>query len=159
MRNSCVYISSAHRALVAVFFLAIAAPFACATPLTAGQLTDLMVENQGDNAEFIAIVFGTDANSPLAFTSNVNSAGTLFTFSLTPTLYRGQSMTLTGTGSYDSQPTSCSSLRPVRSAPLPGQRQERQPLRSPEVTLMSSPTSTFSTVESRSRLMSTPKAS
>ncbi len=102
MRNSCVYISSAHRALVAVFFLAIAAPFACATPLTAGQLTDLMVENQGDNAEFIAIVFGTDANSPLAFTSNVNSAGTLFTFSLTPTLYRGQSMTLTGTGSYDS---------------------------------------------------------
>jgi len=60
-----------------------------------------MVENQGDNAEFIALVFGPDASSPLTFSSNVNSAGTLFSFSLTPTIYRGQSMTLTGTGSYD----------------------------------------------------------
>jgi len=82
--------------------IVIAGPFACATTLTAGQLTDLMVENQGDNAELIALVFGPDANSPLSFTSNVNSAGTFFSYSLVPTLYRGQSMTLTGTGSFDS---------------------------------------------------------
>jgi len=94
-------ISSIHRVLLVVFFIAIAAPSAYSTTLTAGQLTDLMVENQGDNAEFIALVFGPDASSPLTFTSNVNSAGTLFTFSLTPTLYRGQTMTLNGTGSYD----------------------------------------------------------
>ena len=83
------------------FLVAIAAPFACATTLTPGQLTDLMVENQGDNAEFIALIFGSDASSPLTFSSNVNSAGTLFAFFLAPTTYRGQSMTLSGTGSFD----------------------------------------------------------
>ena len=101
MKDSCVYRSRVHLVLVLVLLTAIAAPVASATTLTAGQLTDLMVENQGDNGEFIALVFGPDASSPLTFSSNVNSAGTLFSFSLTPTIYRGQSMTLTGTGSYD----------------------------------------------------------
>src|SRR5438552_18772133 len=82
MKDSCVYKSSVHLALVVVFFIAITAQLACATTLTPGQLTDLMVENQGDNAEFIGVVFGPDASSPLAFSSNVNPAGTLFSFSL-----------------------------------------------------------------------------
>ena len=101
MRDSCVYIPSVHRVLVVVFFIAITAPFACATTLTPGQLTDLMIENQGDNAEFIGVVFGPDASSPLAFSSNVNPAGTLFSYSLTPRIYRGKSMTLAGTGSFN----------------------------------------------------------
>ncbi len=74
-----------------------------ATPLTQVQLvTELMIENQGDNAGFLGLMFGPDASSPLNFSSNVNSTGTMFSFSTDPgTTYQGQSLALNGLGVFN----------------------------------------------------------
>ena len=78
MKDSRVYLASVHRVLVAMIFIAITAPFACADTITPGQLTDLMIENEGDNAEFIGLAFGPDASSTLAFSSFCESRGNFF---------------------------------------------------------------------------------
>jgi hypothetical protein len=82
--------------------LALAPTFAWGTVLTPEQLLALMIENLGTNAELIGLRFGPDGWAPLAFASNVDSSGVLFSFILAPTVYQGQVLTLTGTGAFDS---------------------------------------------------------
>jgi hypothetical protein len=100
MKPSCAH-PSGHRLLLIAILITATAPLATATTLTANQLADLMLENQGDNAEFIALIFGPDKTSALTFSSTLNSTATLFSYSLTPVIYLGQTLNLTGTGSFD----------------------------------------------------------
>jgi hypothetical protein len=89
---------------LAMLVFTVATPAArAATPLTQVQLaTELMIENQGDNAGFLGLMFGPDASSPLNFSSNVNSAGTMFSFSTDPgATYQGQSLVLSGLGVFN----------------------------------------------------------
>jgi len=86
----------------AVVCLLVSTPkFGNADEITVDQLSDLMIDNQGLNAEFIGRFFGPDENSPLVFSSNVNFPGLSFLFSLAPTMYLGQNLMLMGTGVFD----------------------------------------------------------
>jgi hypothetical protein len=61
-------------------------------------LTQLMIENQGDNAGLLGLMFGPDPNSTLSFSSNVDFG---FSYSTNPgTTYQGQSLTLSASGIY-----------------------------------------------------------
>jgi hypothetical protein len=62
-----------------------------------------LIENQAADAAYIARSFGPDAASPIQFQSSVNSALGTFSYStLAGTTYLGQSLSLTGSGFFDS---------------------------------------------------------
>lgn len=90
-------------ALAMLVFSMAATPAArAATPQQIELLTHLMIENQGDNAGFLGLMFGPDPGSPLNFSSNVDPSGTTFSFSTNPgTTYQGQSLSLSGSGTFN----------------------------------------------------------
>jgi hypothetical protein len=99
MKKTGISVLSAFCSSWAVVFLLVSTPrFGSADQITVDQLSDFMIENQGLNAEFIGRFFGPDESSPLVFSSNIDFSDLSFLFSLAPTTYLGQSLTLTGTG-------------------------------------------------------------
>jgi len=92
---------TACRVLSILFFGALMPTFGWADALTQTQLLALMIENQGDNASLIGSIFGPDGTAPLTFTSDVNVSGDMFSFSLAPTPYLQQNLTITGIGFFD----------------------------------------------------------
>jgi len=87
-----------------VVLLLVATAPGWAAPISAVQLlTELMIENQGNNAGFLGLMFGPDSSSPLVFESNVDPSTNTFSYNLTPgATYLGQSLALTGSGAFDS---------------------------------------------------------
>jgi hypothetical protein len=75
-----------------------------ATTLTTAQfLTEFLQESQGEDAALVFLQFGADSKSPLRFTSNVDVSALSFSYSLVAaSTYEGQSITLSGTGIYNS---------------------------------------------------------
>jgi hypothetical protein len=66
-------------------------------------VTEYLMESQGEDAVFVKTMFGTDPHSPLHFSSFVDPTAMTFSFSLVPgSTYKGLSMTLTGSGAFDS---------------------------------------------------------
>ncbi len=65
-------------------------------------ITELMMENQGENSAVIGALFGPDASSVLSFSSSVDIAAMRFSFSLQPgSTYLGLPITLSGTGVFN----------------------------------------------------------
>ena len=68
--------------------------------------TELMMADQEANTLILGFLFGADPHSPLNFTSNVDSTGLAFSYSLNPgSTYLGQPISLNSSGSSDSTGT------------------------------------------------------
>jgi hypothetical protein len=65
-------------------------------------VTETMMQAQGDESIFIGSVFGTDASTPLQFTSYVDPVALTFSFaSVTGQTYQGMAFSLSLNGNYD----------------------------------------------------------
>lgn len=74
-----------------------------ADPVDVPTLTQLMIEDEGNDMTLLGLGFGVDPSSTISFTSDVNLSGMSYSFlSDAGSMYAGQSVTITGTGSYNS---------------------------------------------------------
>src|SRR6516225_1057442 len=70
--------------------------------VSADGVTDTMMEYQSEQLMMIGHVFGADGASPLSFSSTVDAAAMTYSFQLKlGSTYLGQSMTLAGSGVFD----------------------------------------------------------
>jgi hypothetical protein len=69
---------------------------------TVQLMTELMMEDEGENMAIVGELFGPDKSSPLSFSSNVDITAMAFSFSLDPgSTYQGLAMTLSGSAVFD----------------------------------------------------------
>lgn len=65
-------------------------------------LPELMIEDVAHNALMLGDLFGPDSSSPLSFTTDVNTSTLTYSYSLNlGSTYLGQSMTLSGSGTFN----------------------------------------------------------
>jgi hypothetical protein len=78
---------------------------ASAAPLTIFEATEVLMHAQGADVHLLARVFGTDAASPLSFTTTVGD--TSFAYELMAgEMFRGQPVSVSGSGTFDSATSS-----------------------------------------------------
>ena len=74
-----------------------------AAPVDVATLTQLMIEDQGNDMTLLGLGFGVDPSSPVTFSSNVDLSTTSYSFMSAPgSMYEGQSLTIVASGVYDS---------------------------------------------------------
>jgi len=99
MRGHLILSSAATLALICAPGAVLAAP---PDPLDVATLTQLMIENQGNDMTLLGLGFGVDPSSPVDFTSLVDATGMSFSFTaVSGSMYKGQLVTLTGNGVFD----------------------------------------------------------
>jgi hypothetical protein len=74
---------------------------ASAAPLTIFEATEVLMHAQGADIHLLARVFGTDAASPLGFTTTVGDTSFAYEMMAGET-FRGQPVSLSGSGTFDS---------------------------------------------------------
>ena len=75
----------------------------CADPIDGLTLTQLMIENQGQDSFILGSAYGVDLTSPIPFTTNVDLASMSYSYnSMAGLLYEGQPLSIVGTGSFNS---------------------------------------------------------
>ena len=98
----------AHVVLSSAASLALICASGAISPAPAGTvdvatLTQLMIENQGNDMTLLGLGFGVDPGSPVTFTSTVNASGMSFSFMpVSGSTYKGQLVTLSGSGVFNS---------------------------------------------------------
>ena len=102
------YAMRAHVVLSSAASLALICASGAISPAPAGTvdvatLTQLMIENQGNDMTLLGLGFGVDPGSPVKFTSTVDASGMSFSFTpVSGSTYKGQMVTLSGSGVFDS---------------------------------------------------------
>ena len=90
----------AHVVLSSAASLALICASGAISPAPAGTvdvatLTQLMIENQGNDMTLLGLGFGVDPGSPVKFTSTVDASGMSFSFMpVSGSTYKGQMVTL-----------------------------------------------------------------
>jgi len=73
-----------------------------ASPIDVQTLTQLMIEDQGQEVSNIGLTFGADPSSSIKFASTTNPIAMSYSFTtMAGSIYEGLSLTITGTGLFD----------------------------------------------------------
>lgn len=87
--------------LSALLALALAAPAGAITLTPEQEIVEVVMESQGANVSYIARAFGLDVGNQLSFEATLDPLAQTFSFDLAPgTTYLGQSLALSGSGSF-----------------------------------------------------------